>query len=76
MTLLFFEQECEFRRYDFYPGQKLVGTCMQYEEAQWINTTPAVKAKLAASDLTKHATKIKVTVQNVEASHWLILGLF
>ncbi|KAF2354207.1 Ubiquitin-conjugating enzyme E2 [Trinorchestia longiramus] len=60
------DKECEFHRYEFYPGQVLVGTTKVFETVLWVHCSDAMKAKLQASEVMKHRTKIRATVQKVE----------
>lgn len=54
-------QDSEFRRYDFYPGQQLVGCAVNFEHAEWLHSTKEMEAALA-----KPRKNIKVTVEQVQ----------
>jgi hypothetical protein len=40
---IFFIQECEFKRYDFYPGQVLRGPLKIFEDGEFENCTQELK---------------------------------
>ena len=56
-------QDSEFRRYDFYPGQQLVGPVRAYEDAEWL-----YKSKEVENLLGKSNKSLKVTVEQVQVS--------
>ncbi|XP_063888903.1 (E3-independent) E2 ubiquitin-conjugating enzyme UBE2O-like isoform X1 [Scylla paramamosain] len=53
--------DSEFRRYDFYPGQQLVGCAANFEHAEWMHCTKEMETALA-----KPRKTIKVTVEQVQ----------
>ncbi|KAK7079276.1 E2/E3 hybrid ubiquitin-protein ligase ube2o [Halocaridina rubra] len=53
--------DSEFRRYDFYPGQQLVGCTRSFEEVEWIHKTREMETYLS-----KPLKQIKVTVEEVQ----------
>ncbi|XP_066952267.1 (E3-independent) E2 ubiquitin-conjugating enzyme UBE2O-like [Macrobrachium rosenbergii] len=55
------DRDSEFRRYDFYPGQQLVGTARVFEEVEWIHKTREMETALS-----KPYKQIKVTVEQVQ----------
>ncbi|XP_068204113.1 (E3-independent) E2 ubiquitin-conjugating enzyme UBE2O isoform X3 [Palaemon carinicauda] len=55
------DRDSEFRRYDFYPGQQLVGTSRVFEEVEWIHKTREMETTLS-----KPYKQIKVTVEQVQ----------
>lgn len=54
-------QDSEFRRYDFYPGQQLVGCARAFEGVEWIYRTREMEVGLS-----KPHKSIKVTVEQVQ----------
>lgn len=54
-------QDSEFRRYDFYPGQQLVGCARAFEGVEWIYRTREMEVALS-----KPHKSIKVTVEQVQ----------
>ncbi|KAA0203163.1 hypothetical protein HAZT_HAZT004375 [Hyalella azteca] len=63
------DKECEFRRYDFYPGQVLVGNVQDFETVEWVECSDAVTAKLQATETRNRRSKMHVTVQKVEVAN-------
>lgn len=55
------DRDSEFRRYDFYPGQQLVGCSANFEHAEWLHSTKEMETALA-----KPRKTIKVTVEQVQ----------
>ncbi|XP_076068516.1 (E3-independent) E2 ubiquitin-conjugating enzyme UBE2O isoform X2 [Oratosquilla oratoria] len=55
------DRDSEFRRYDFYPGQQLIGPSRAFEKAEWIHKTVEM-----ASHLLKPHKSVKVTVEEVQ----------
>ncbi|KAG0729200.1 (E3-independent) E2 ubiquitin-conjugating enzyme UBE2O [Chionoecetes opilio] len=53
--------DSEFRRYDFYPGQQLVGCVANFELAEWVHCTKEMETTLG-----KPRKNIKVTVEQVQ----------
>ncbi|XP_069958652.1 (E3-independent) E2 ubiquitin-conjugating enzyme UBE2O isoform X5 [Cherax quadricarinatus] len=53
--------DSEFRRYDFYPGQQLVGCSRAFEDVEWIHRTREMEVALS-----KPHKSIKVTVEQVQ----------
>ncbi|KAB7494614.1 (E3-independent) E2 ubiquitin-conjugating enzyme UBE2O [Armadillidium nasatum] len=55
------DRDSEFRRYDFYPGQQLVGPSRIFEDAEW-----TFKSKERENGVMKSQKFIKVTVEEVQ----------
>lgn len=55
------DRDSEFRRYDFYPGQQLVGCSRSFEDVEWIHRTRELEVALS-----KPHKSIKVTVEQVQ----------
>ncbi|XP_042893465.1 (E3-independent) E2 ubiquitin-conjugating enzyme-like isoform X2 [Penaeus japonicus] len=55
------DRDSEFRRYDFYPGQQLVGCARAFEGVEWIYRTREMEVGLS-----KPHKSIKVTVEQVQ----------
>nr|XP_045602327.1 (E3-independent) E2 ubiquitin-conjugating enzyme UBE2O-like isoform X6 [Procambarus clarkii] len=53
--------DSEFRRYDFYPGQQLVGCARAFDDVEWIHRTREMEVVLS-----KPHKSIKVTVEQVQ----------
>ncbi|XP_042236826.1 (E3-independent) E2 ubiquitin-conjugating enzyme UBE2O-like isoform X3 [Homarus americanus] len=53
--------DSEFRRYDFYPGQQLVGCSRAFEDVEWIHRTREMEVALS-----KPHKSIKVSVEQVQ----------
>lgn len=66
--MLCFPQDSEFRRYDFYPGQQLVGCSRSFEDVEWIHRTRELEVALS-----KPHKSIKVTVEQVQVSNINVL---
>ncbi|XP_045602323.2 (E3-independent) E2 ubiquitin-conjugating enzyme UBE2O isoform X2 [Procambarus clarkii] len=55
------DRDSEFRRYDFYPGQQLVGCARAFDDVEWIHRTREMEVVLS-----KPHKSIKVTVEQVQ----------
>jgi len=56
------DPECEFKRYDFYPGQVLYGAVRQVEAGAWGQCSPEV----AAARRTRPTKAFKMTVEDID----------